>query len=37
MQFLTILGQDVKVTEKPADLSALGHMSVVVQEAARLT
>ncbi len=31
MEFLTILGQDVKVTVKPATKRRAGHMSVVVQ------
>jgi predicted XRE-type DNA-binding protein len=30
MEFLTILGQDVEVTVKPARRKATGHMSVVV-------
>lgn len=33
MEFLTILGQDVKVTVKPAPARKTGHMSVVVQPA----
>jgi len=33
MEFLTILGQDVKVTVKPAPTRRTGHMSVVVQAA----
>ncbi|MEI9991146.1 MAG: helix-turn-helix transcriptional regulator [Rhizomicrobium sp.] len=33
MEFLTILGQDVKVTVKPAAARKTGHMSVVVQSA----
>ena len=32
MEFLTILGQDVEVTVKPAVSSASGHMTVVVRE-----
>ena len=31
MEFLTILGQDVEVTLKPASTRTTGHMSVVVQ------
>ena len=31
MEFLTILGQDVKVTVKPAGRRGAGHMSVTVQ------
>jgi len=31
MEFLTVLGQDVKVTLKPAPKRRSGHMSVVVQ------
>jgi predicted XRE-type DNA-binding protein len=31
MEFLTILGQDVEVTVKPASTRNTGHMSVVVQ------
>jgi predicted XRE-type DNA-binding protein len=31
MEFLTILGQDVEVTLKPASTQTTGHMSVVVQ------
>ena len=31
MEFLTILGQDVEVTVKPASTEKTGHMSVVVQ------
>ena len=31
MEFLTILGQDVEVTVKPASSRNAGHMSVVVQ------
>jgi len=31
MEFLTVLGQDVEVTVKPAGTRAAGHMSVVVQ------
>jgi predicted XRE-type DNA-binding protein len=31
MEFLTILGQDVEVTVKPARARKAGHMSVVVQ------
>lgn len=31
MEFLTILGQDVEVTVKPATKRRTGHMSVVVQ------
>ena len=33
MEFLTILGQDVEVTVKPALARRCGHMSVVVQPA----
>jgi predicted XRE-type DNA-binding protein len=33
MEFLTILGQDVKVTVKPAPARKAGQMSVVVQAA----
>ena len=33
MEFLTILGQDVEVTVKPASTRTSGHMSVVVQPA----
>lgn len=33
MEFLTILGQDVEVTVKPAQRRKSGHMSVVVQAA----
>jgi predicted XRE-type DNA-binding protein len=33
MEFLTILGQDVEVTVKPAARRGVGHMSVVVQAA----
>ncbi len=33
MEFLTILGQDVQVTVKPAARRGAGHMSVVVQAA----
>lgn len=33
MEFLTILGQDVEVTVKPARSRNAGHMSVVVQPA----
>jgi len=33
MEFLTILGQDVEVTVKPAAPRAPGHMSVVVRDA----
>ncbi|MGB8364274.1 MAG: helix-turn-helix domain-containing protein [Rhizomicrobium sp.] len=32
MEFLTILGQDVEVTVKPAATRKAGHMSVVVQQ-----
>lgn len=32
MEFLTILGQDVEVTLKPAASRAAGHMSVIVRE-----
>jgi predicted XRE-type DNA-binding protein len=32
MEFLTILGQDVKVTVKPAPARKAGHMSVVVAQ-----
>jgi predicted XRE-type DNA-binding protein len=32
MEFLTILGQDVQVTVKPAVRRKAGHMSVVVQD-----
>jgi predicted XRE-type DNA-binding protein len=31
MEFLTVLGQDVEVTVKPAAAKKAGHMSVVVQ------
>jgi predicted XRE-type DNA-binding protein len=31
MEFLTILGQDVEVTVKPASTCSAGHMSVIVQ------
>ena len=31
MEFLTTLGQDVEVTEKPAARHGAGHMSVTVQ------
>jgi predicted XRE-type DNA-binding protein len=31
MEFLTILGQDVEVTLRPASAQTAGHMSVVVQ------
>jgi predicted XRE-type DNA-binding protein len=31
MEFLTVLGQDVEVTVKPAPAKKAGHMSVVVQ------
>jgi predicted XRE-type DNA-binding protein len=31
MEFLTILGQDVEVTVKPASARSAGHMSVIVQ------
>jgi predicted XRE-type DNA-binding protein len=33
MEFLTILGQDVEVTVRPAPSRTTGHMSVVVQPA----
>jgi len=33
MQFLTILGQDVEVTVRPAARRGVGHMSVVVRAA----
>src|SRR5258705_6556284 len=33
MEFLTILGQDVEVTVRPASSRTTGHMSVVVQPA----
>jgi predicted XRE-type DNA-binding protein len=33
MEFLTILGQDVEVTVRPASRKKAGHMSVVVQTA----
>ena len=33
MQFLTILGQDVEVTVRPAARRNIGHMSVVVRAA----
>ncbi len=33
MEFLTVLGQDVEVTVKPASARKRGHMSVVVQPA----
>jgi predicted XRE-type DNA-binding protein len=33
MEFLTVLGQDVEVTVKPARRKKSGHMSVVVQAA----
>src|ERR1039458_9580950 len=33
MEFLTVLGQDVQVTVKPAARRGVGHMSVVVQAA----
>ncbi|HEY8873731.1 MAG TPA: helix-turn-helix transcriptional regulator [Stellaceae bacterium] len=33
MEFLTILGQDVEVTVRPAPSQTTGHMSVVVQPA----
>jgi predicted XRE-type DNA-binding protein len=36
MEFLTILGQDVQVTVKPALRRKAGHMSVVVQPVPRV-
>jgi predicted XRE-type DNA-binding protein len=36
MEFLTILGQDVEVTVRPAAPRPSGHMSVLVREAPRV-
>ena len=31
MEFLTVLGQDIEITVRPANSDSTGHMSVVVQ------